>query len=64
MNLINIAKEASRKWILMVEIPTNPDMDYDSFLDENGQYKEPDVISGFDMFYTLVLANLKDIFDE
>lgn len=64
MNLIDIAKEASKKWILMVEIPTNPDMVNESFLDDNGEYKEPDVISGFDMFYTLVLANLKDIFDE
>ena len=26
--------------------------------------KEPDIISGFDIFYSLVLANLKDIFDE
>lgn len=64
MNLIDIAKEASKKWILMVEIPTNPDMVNESFLDDNGEYKEPDVISGFDVFYTLVLANLKDIFDE
>ena len=64
MNLIDIAKEASKKWILMVEIPTNPDMVNEYFLDDNGEYKEPDVISGFDMFYTLVLANLKDIFDE
>lgn len=63
-DLINIAKEASRKWILMVEIPTNPDIDNESLFDENGEYKEPDVISGFDMFYTLVLANLKDIIDE
>ena len=64
MNLIDIAKEASKKWILMVEIPTNPDMVNESFLDDNGEYTEPDVISGFDVFYTLVLANLKDIFDE
>ena len=64
MNLIDIAKEASKKWILMVEIPTNPDMVNESFLDDNGEYKEPDVISGIDVFYTLVLANLKDIFDE
>lgn len=62
--LINIAKEASRKWILMVEIPTNPDEVNEPFFDENGEYKEPDVISGFDMFYSLVLVNLKDIFDE
>lgn len=63
-DLINIAKEASRKWILMVEMPTNPDIDNESLFDEKGEYKEPDVISGFDMFYTLVLANLKDIIDE
>lgn len=63
-DLIYIAKEASRKWILMVEIPTNPDIVNESLFDENGEYKEPDVISGFDMFYTLVLANLQDIFEE
>ena len=63
-DLINIAKEASRKWILMVEIPTNPDVVNDPFLDENGEYVEPEVISGSDMFYSLVLLNLKDIFDE
>ena len=63
-DLINIAKKASKNWILMVEIPTNPEIINESFFDEKGEYKEPDVISGFDMFYTLVLANLKDIFDE
>ena len=63
-DLINIAKEASRKWILNVEIPTNPDIENDSLFDENGEYKEPHVISGFDMFYALVLTNLKDIFEE
>ena len=62
-DLIDIGKSASRKWILMVEIPTNPDLENESFFDENGNYKEPDVISGFDMFYSLVLFNLKDIFD-
>ena len=63
-DLIKIAKEASRQWILNVEIPTNPDIENESLFDENGEYKEPHVISGFDMFYTLVLTNLKDILDE
>lgn len=64
IDLINIAKAASRNWILMVEIPTDPDIENESFFDENGEYKEPEIISGFDIFYSLVLANLKDIFDE
>lgn len=63
-DLIKIAKKASRQWILNVEIPTNPDIENESLFDENGEYKEPHVISGFDMFYTLVLTNLKDILDE
>lgn len=61
---IDIAKKASRNWILMIEIPANPDFSNSDFLDENGDYKEPDVYSGFDMFYSLVLMNLKEVFDE
>ena len=63
-DLINIAKEASKKWILMVEIQTNPDIENDSLFDENEEYKEPQVVTGFDMFYALVLTNLKDILEE
>ncbi len=63
-DLIDIAKEASRQWILLVEIPTNPDYKYDDFIDEDGIYHEPEIFSGFDMFYSLVLTNLKDIIDE
>lgn len=63
-DLINIAKEASKNWILMVEIPTNLDIVSESLFDEKGEYKDSHVISGFDVFYTLVLTNLKDIFDE
>ena len=48
----------------MIEIPANPDFSNSDFLDENGDYKEPDVYSGFDMFYSLVLMNLKEVFDE
>lgn len=62
--LIDIAKKASRNWILKVEIPTNPDFKYSDFMDENGNYKEPEVCSGFDLFYSLVLMNLKEVFDE
>lgn len=62
--LIDIAKKASRNWILKVEIPTNPDFKYSDFLDEDGNYKDPEVYSGFDMFYSLVLMNLKEVFDE
>lgn len=33
-------------------------------LDDEGNYNPPDdVISGTQLFYSLVLANLKDIFD-
>ena len=62
--LIDIAKKANRNWILKVEIPTNPGFKYSDFLDEAGNYKEPEVYSGFDLFYSLVLMNLKEVFDE
>jgi hypothetical protein len=62
--LIEIAKKASRNWILMVEIPANPDYKYSDFLDDKGNYKEPEVYSGFDLFYSFVLMNLKEILDE
>ena len=62
--LIEIAKKASRNWILMVEIPANPDYKYSDFLDDKGNYKEPEIYSGFDLFYSLVLMNLKEIIDE
>jgi hypothetical protein len=64
-SLIAISEKAAKKWILEIEIPTTPSEDLDMLLDEEGNYNPPDdVISGTQMFYSLVLANLKDIFDE
>ena len=62
--LIEIAKKANRNWVLMIEIPSNPDFKYTDFLDEKGDFKEPDVFTGFDLFYSLVLTNLKEIYEE
>lgn len=64
-SLIAISKKAAKRWILEIEIPTSSSEDLDTLLDDEGNYNPPDdVISGTQMFYSLVLANLKDILDE
>lgn len=64
-SLITISEKAAKNWILEIEIPTSPPEHLDFLLDDEGNYNPPDdVISGTQMFYSLVLANLKDIFDE
>ena len=63
-SLIAISEKAAKKWILEIEILASPPEYLDILLDEEGNYNSPDdVISGTQMFYSLVLANLKDIFD-
>lgn len=64
-SLIAISEKAAKKWILEVELPTSPPEDLAAFVDEEGNYNPPeDVISGTKIFHSLVLNNLKDIFDE
>lgn len=64
-SLIVISEKAAKNWILEIEIPTSSSEDLDTLLDDEGNYNPPDdVISGTQMFYSLVLANLKDILDE
>ena len=60
-SLISISNKAAKQWILEVELPTSAPEELNNFIDENGKYNEPDVISGTQLFYSLVLENLKDI---
>lgn len=64
-SLIAISEKAAKNWILEVELPTSPPEDLAAFFDDEGNYNPPeDVISGTQLFHSLVLNNLKDIFDE
>ena len=63
-SLIAVSEKAAKKWILEIEIPSSPTEDLYILLDDEGIYNPPDdIISGTQMFYSLVLANIKDIFD-
>ena len=63
-SLISISNKAAKQWILEVELPTSAPEELKNFIDKNGKYNEPDVISGTQLFYSLVLENLKDIITE
>lgn len=64
-SLIAISEKAAKKWIYEVELPTTPPEDLAAFMDEEGNYNPPeDVIPGIQIFYSLVLENIKDIFNE
>ena len=64
-SLIAISEKAAKNWILEVELPTCPPEELAAFVDEEGNYNPPEeVISGTKIFHSLVLNNLKDIFDE
>ena len=64
-SLIAISEKAAKNWILEVELPTSPPEELTAFVDEEDNYNPPeDVISGTRIFHSLVLNNLKDIFDE
>lgn len=64
-SLIAISEKAAKNWILEVELPTSPPDELAAFVDEEGNYNPPeDVISGTKIFHSLVLNNLKEIFDE
>ena len=63
LSLIEISKKASKNWIYEVELPTSTEFELKDFLDDEGNYKQPEVYTGTDLFYTLVLSNIKDIFD-
>ena len=64
-SLIKISEKAAKNWIYEVELPTSPPEDLAAFVDEEGNYNPPeDVISGTQVFHSLVLNNIKDIFNE
>ena len=65
LSLISISEKAARNWIMEIEIPTSSEEELAAFIDEDGNYNPPkDVISGIQIINSLVLSNLKDIFDE
>ena len=65
LSLISISEKAARNWIMEIEIPTSSSEELAAFTDEDGNYNPPeDVISGIQIINSLVLSNLKDIFDE
>lgn len=64
-SLIAISEKAAKNWILEFELPTSTPKDLAIFIDDEGNYNPPDeVISGTQLFYSLVLNNLNDIFNE
>ena len=65
LSLISISEKAAKNWIREVEIPTNTPEELAAFIDEDGNYNLPeDIIPGIQIVNSLVLSNLKDIFDE
>ena len=63
ISLIEISKKASKNWFYYVELPTNPNIDPQKLVYENTNTGMPLVYTGTELFYSLVLANLNDIFD-
>lgn len=63
-SLIEISKKASKNWVYNIELPTSPETELEKFVDDKGNYCPPEVYTGTELFYTLVLSNLNDIFNE
>lgn len=63
-SLMRTNEKASKNWVYEVELPTTPSEELEKFYDENGDYIQPDVVTGTELFYSLVLDSLKDVFDE
>jgi hypothetical protein len=63
-SLMKTHEKASKNWVYEVELPTTPSEDLEKFYNENGDYNPPDVVTGTELFYSLVLDSLKDVFDE
>lgn len=64
-SFMEINKKATVKWIKEIELHTTPPEELASFVDEKGNYNPPEeIISGIEIFYSLVLAHLKDIIEE
>ena len=62
-SLMQIGEKASKKWFYEIELPTTPYEELEKYIDDNGNYTPPDdVITGTDIFYSMLRANLKDIF--
>lgn len=62
-SLMQIGEKASKNWFYEIELPTSPYEELEKYIDENGNYNPPeDVVTGTSVLYTLLRANLNDIF--
>lgn len=62
-SLMQIGEKASKNWFYEIELPTTPSEELEKYVDDNGTYIPPDdVITGINIFYSLLRANLNDIF--
>jgi len=61
LSLIEISKKASKNWVYEVELPTSSDFELKDFLDDEGNYKQPEVYTGMDLFYALIINSLEEV---
>ena len=64
LSLITVSKKASKNWFYEVELPTSPEIELNKFVDEKGNFNPPEIITGTDVLYSLIVSNLEDIFDD